>query len=217
MENEFPVLIAQNGDLNGQRWLIKSELLIGRDPDCQIVIADRQVSRHHARLIFGRKGVQIEDLGSKNGTFCNGKQVIDLQTLQDGDSIQVAIVHNFTFLSSDATMPMDADHIGKILEKGNLELDVRSRRVWVKNEEVIPALSAPQFRLLQALYDRPGQVVSRNELIDITWGEDEAAGVSEQAFDALVRRLRERLAKIDPDHEYIVTIRGHGMRLDNPH
>jgi DNA-binding response OmpR family regulator len=215
MENEYPVIIAQSGDLDGQRWLLKNELLIGRDSDCQIVIADRQVSRHHARLILRRKGVQLEDLSSKNGTFCNGKQVITPQFLQDGDSIQVAIVHSFTFLSSDATMPMDAEHVVRILEKGGLELDVRSRRVWVKNEEVAPALSAPQFRLLQALYERPGQVVSRNELIDITWGEDEAAGVSEQAFDALVRRLRERLTKIDPDHEYIVTIRGHGMRLDN--
>jgi DNA-binding response OmpR family regulator len=59
-------------------------------------------------------------------------------------------------------------------------------------------------------------VVARNTLIDLTWGEDEAAGVSEQAFDALVRRLRDRIAQIDPEHEYIVTIRGHGMRLDNP-
>jgi len=31
-----------------------------------------------------------------------------------------------------------------------------------------------------------------------------------------VRRLRDRLAEIDPNYEYIVTVRGHGFRLDNP-
>ncbi|MFZ4813533.1 MAG: winged helix-turn-helix domain-containing protein, partial [Phototrophicaceae bacterium] len=38
-------------------------------------------------------------------------------------------------------------------------------------------------------------------------------GVSEQAIDALVRRLRDRLAEVDPDTQYIVTMRGHGFRL----
>jgi DNA-binding response OmpR family regulator len=41
-------------------------------------------------------------------------------------------------------------------------------------------------------------------------------GVSEQAIDALVRRLRDRLAEVDPNGEYIVTVRGHGFRMDNP-
>ena len=40
--------------------------------------------------------------------------------------------------------------------------------------------------------------------------------VTEQALDAMVRRLRERLADLDATHEYIVTVRGHGLRLDNP-
>ena len=41
-------------------------------------------------------------------------------------------------------------------------------------------------------------------------------GVSEQAIDALVRRLRDRLAEVDGSHQYIVTVRGHGFKLDNP-
>jgi DNA-binding response OmpR family regulator len=47
------------------------------------------------------------------------------------------------------------------------------------------------------------------------WSEEEALGVSEQAIDALVRRLRDRIAAVDPDHAYIVTVRGHGFRFDN--
>jgi DNA-binding winged helix-turn-helix (wHTH) protein len=88
--------------------------------------------------------------------------------------------------------------------------------VWLNNVELDPPLSLPQFRLLQVLFDRQGKVVERQDLINYIWGEEEAVGVSEQAFDALVRRLRDRLMIIDPSHSYIVTVRGHGLRLDNP-
>lgn len=215
-DKEFPVIFAQAGDLQGQRWTLKKELMIGREPDCDIVIPDRQVSRHHARITLDKKGALLEDLGSKNGTYYNGDQVLEPKSLVDGDSVLIAMVHHFTFLSSDATMPMDDARAAQYFGSFGLELDARSRRVWINQAELLPPLSAPQFRLLQALVDRPGQVVARNTLVDLTWGEDEAAGVSEQAFDALVRRLRDRIAQVDPEHEYIVTIRGHGMRLDNP-
>jgi DNA-binding response OmpR family regulator len=97
-----------------------------------------------------------------------------------------------------------------------LFLDTRSRRVWVGTQEVLPPLSASQFRLLQALYDQQGEVVSRQELVSAVWGGEEAFGVSDQALDALARRLRERLTALDPRHNYILTVRGHGLRLDNP-
>jgi DNA-binding response OmpR family regulator len=51
-------------------------------------------------------------------------------------------------------------------------------------------------------------------LIEAVWEED-TRWVTEQAFDALLRRLRDRLNQIDPDYDYIVTVRGHGLRLQN--
>lgn len=212
-----PVLIGQTGPLNGQRWSLENELVMGRDPSCAIVISDRQVSRFHARVSLTEQGVLLEDLGSKNGTFRNGNLVTDPVYLSDGDQVQVAMVQSFVYLSSDATMPLEYDlQFEKPKAKEKLVLDIRSRRVWVNDKEVLPPLSVPQFRLLQALFDQRGEVVERQSLIDIIWGEDEAQGVSEQAFDALVRRLRERLASIDPSHVFIVTVRGHGLRLDIP-
>jgi DNA-binding response OmpR family regulator len=97
-----------------------------------------------------------------------------------------------------------------------LRLDSRSRRVWVNEQEALPPLSVSQYSLLELLYEAQGRVLSRKDLIEKVWGEEDAVGVSEQAFDALVRRLRDRLASVDPAHTYIVTIRGHGLRLDNP-
>ena len=214
---ELPVLIGQTGPLNGTRWVIERDLMVGRDPSCDVVISDRQVSRFHARFVLTEDGVQLEDLGSKNGTFRNGERLEEPQLLTDGDLLQVSLAQHFVYLSSDATVPLSLDvPLEKPVEKSPLMLDTRSRRVWVRGKEVLPPLSVPQFRLLQTLFEQKGQVVQRQELIHSIWGEDEAVGVSEQAFDALVRRLRERLAQLDPAHVYIVTVRGHGLRLDNP-
>lgn len=211
-----PVLIGQSGPLNGQRWALNDTLLIGRDPECQIVIPDRQVSRFHARISVGKDGIMIEDLGSKNGTTLNNTNITDPIYLQDGDFIHIALVQQFVFLSSDSTLPMDVSSKTGRETRGRLFIDHRSRRVWILNKEIVPPLSVPQFKLLELLYEQPQKVVSRQDLVLVVWGEEEAIGVSEQALDALIRRLRDRIAEIDPDHTYINTVRGHGVRLDNP-
>ncbi|BCY19254.1 MAG: FHA domain-containing protein [Chloroflexi bacterium] len=213
---ESPVFIAQSGVLSGQRWSIDRELTIGRDPMCSLVIPDRQVSRLHARLTITPAGIQLEDLGSKNGTFSNGEQVIDPVILNDGDEIQVAMVQTFIYLSSDATMPLETTMKPSRLKSRRLRIDMRSRRVWVRGTEVIPPLSVPQFKVLQILNENPGEVVSRQDLISQVWSDDVSQGVSDQALDALIRRLRERISLIDPDHEYLVTVRGYGFRMNNP-
>jgi hypothetical protein len=212
---EFPILIAQTGPLNGERWVIKEAIIIGRDASCDVVIPDRQVSRYHARLTPAPDGIILEDMGSKNGTHCNGLRINDPVMLQDGDLIQIALAQHFVFLSSDATLPLGPGSAPRGERVGRLHLENRSRRVWIGQQEVLPPLSAPQFALLQALFEQDG-VVSRRDLISAIWGDEEALGVSEQAMDALVRRLRDRLNNIDPSHDYIITVRGHGLRLDNP-
>jgi DNA-binding response OmpR family regulator len=132
--------------------------------------------------------------------------------LQDGDAIRVSLAQEFMFLTSDSTMPLSDD----ANKPGRLMMDLRSRRVWVNQQQVVPPLSAQQFKLLWLLYEKQGQVINRAELVSTVWGEDQSVGVSDQALDALIRRLRDRLAALDPNHHYIDTVRGHGVRLDNP-
>ncbi|MBM3126950.1 MAG: FHA domain-containing protein [Chloroflexi bacterium] len=210
-EEEYPILVAQEGPLKGQRWAISHTLMLGRDPTCEIVVQDRQVSRFHARITPGPEGVMVEDLGSKNGTMHNGSEVTGPVMLQDGDLLGIALAQQFLFLTSDATVPL-ADGV----RNGRLLMDQRSRRVWVNHLQVNPPLSAQQFKLLWKLYENQGQVLTRADLVTTVWGEDQVAGVSDQALDALIRRLRDRLAAMDPTHQYIDTVRGHGIRLDNP-
>lgn len=214
--NEYPVLVGLQGPLEGRRWIIKEQVEIGRDEDCSITIEDRQVSRHHARVFITGGSCYLEDLGSKNGTYLTGELIRETIRLSDGDLIQVALIQKFAFYSSDATMPISDLDQSLFRSVGSLQLDERSRRVWVRGNEISPPLSAAQFRLLHCLYEQVGKVVSRDELIKRIWEEDESAGVSEQALDALIRRLRDRLMELDVSHQYIVTVRGHGTRLDNP-
>lgn len=215
---DVPVLVGQSGPLNGQRWMIKDALVIGRDPTCDIPIPNRQVSRHHARISQTEDGFALEDLGSKNGTHHNGEMVEEPVALKDSDVIQIALAQQFVYLSSDATLPLESIEPLQVEPQAEkrLRLDKRSRRVWIAGEEVIPPLSVSQFRLLDILYEHQGRVVSRKDIIEKVWREENALDVSEQALDALVRRLRDRLATIDPTHSYIITVRGHGLRLDNP-
>ncbi|MBK8419990.1 FHA domain-containing protein [Candidatus Villigracilis saccharophilus] len=211
-DEEYPILVAQDGPLKGQRWNLSRTLMVGRDPTCEVIIQDRQVSRFHARISPTPEGVTIEDLGSKNGTIHNGVELATPVMLQDGDLLGIALAQQFLFLTSDATMPL-ADGG---MRSSRLLMDQKSRQVWVNQQQVAPPLSAQQFRLLWKLYESQGQVISRSELVSIVWGEEQMAGVSDQALDALIRRLRDRLAALDPTHQFIDTVRGHGMRLDNP-
>jgi len=210
--------VGQTGPLNGQRWMVREYLVVGRDAGCDIMIPSRQVSRNHARLVDTEDGTSIEDLGSKNGTHLNGDTLSEITILKDGDVIQIAFAQQFIFLSSDATMPLEMGEMEAMapIQEGLLRLEKSSRKVWIGEQELLPPLSASQFQLLEILYDNQERVISRKDIIAEIWGADNAVDVSEQALDALVRRLRDRLAAVEPSHQFIVTIRGHGLRLDNP-
>jgi len=211
-QEDYPLIIAQGGPLKGQRWQLSQTIVLGRESTCDVMVSDRQISRFHARLTPTPEGVILEDLGSKNGTHLNGVLLTAPVVLQDGDVLSVAMAQQFMFVISDATTPLLDD----ASQHGRLKMDLKSRRVWVNQQQLVPPLSAQQFKLLWLLYERNGQVVTRPDLVAVVWGDEQAAGVSDQALDALIRRLRDRLAALDPTHQYIDTVRGHGIRLDNP-
>jgi hypothetical protein len=135
------------------------------------VIPDRQVSRQHARITKSINGVILEDLGSKNGTFLNNQALSEPVKLIEADEIAIALIQTFLFLSSDATMPL-SDLPPELSQVFRLRLDESARRVWVRGVELVPPLSNQQFVLLAYLYARPGEVVSREELIQAVWEDD---------------------------------------------
>ena len=94
-----PVLIAMFGSNPGTVYPIDGEMIIGRGEEASITIPDDRVSRRHTRISAqGPDLVQIKDLGSKNGTWVNGRRIASAE-LQDGDTIQVGneVVFHFVY------------------------------------------------------------------------------------------------------------------------
>ena len=88
-----------------------------------------------------------------------------------------------------------------------LYIDTRSRTVYV-NDIPVP-LTPKEYDLLLLLSRNPGQVYTREMLIDIVWGDDFFG--SPRTVDTHIKTLRNA---IRPYHEHIVTIRGVGYRFD---
>jgi len=214
---EKPVLLIHEGEKAGQRWTLQSDLtVVGRGNECDLLLPERQISRQHIRI--RRSGGQyiIEDIDSKNGTWVNGQPLKGEQLLQDGDEINLAMAVKLVYMETEATAPIaraDNNAASGVVATG-IRLDREARRVFVSNRELDPPLSLPQYRLLELLIDLKGSICTREQVIAAVWPDVMSDGVSEQAIDALVRRLRDRIAEIDAQHQYIITVRGHGFRLD---
>ena len=210
---ESPVLIGQSGPVQGVRWSIPPVgVTLGRDNDCEVVIADRQVSRRHAKIDRRAGKTYIQDLASKNGTCVNGIPVKDEIEIKDGDLIQIALAAGFLYVASDSTTPLESDGVAP--RQGRIRLNPIEHSVSVNDRMIDPPLSIHQYRFLEMLVLRSGGLVTREDVIGTVWPGEDTGGITDQAIDALVRRLRDRLKEVDPEHEYILTIRGHGFRLD---
>jgi len=82
------VLVITQGPLAGRRIDLDGELVIGRE-DAGLTIADEELSRRHAVVRAVDGGVEIEDLGSRNGTFVNGRRIDQVTKLGGGDSLRL--------------------------------------------------------------------------------------------------------------------------------
>ena len=97
-----------------------------------------------------------------------------------------------------------------VLRHADLTVDPARYEVRLGDQPV--ALTTVEFRLLQALLEADGRVLTRDRLLDLVYGADQA-DVLDRTIDVHVRRLRDKLAD-DPDApRYVATVRGVGYRL----
>lgn len=100
----------------------------------------------------------------------------------------------------------------EVLVGGSIVLDTRARRVLVDGEDVV--LANREFDLLQFLMARPGQVVSRDELVTQVWGSADLR--SSKTLDMHVSWLRRKIGDDAGDRpRHIITVRGMGFRFDD--
>jgi two-component system, cell cycle response regulator len=87
-----PYLLVVSGPQLGEIHALAPgrEIVLGRDPTCDVQLRDTGVSRRHAGILAGKDGARLRDLGSTNGVFVEAIRVADFQ-MQDGQRIQMGM------------------------------------------------------------------------------------------------------------------------------
>lgn len=198
---------------SGTSWRLDVDhTVLGRDEDCQIVVPAQAVSRRHAALQRTKHGWSIVDLNSSNGTFVNGERVSEQgRPLRDGDEVVLAGKVALRFVDPQAT-PM-APAIGRLV---GVWINPDTSEVWVDAQLVEPPLSDRQQLLIELLYHHEDVVVSRERVIEHVWSDVAADGVSAEAIDALVKRVRSRIRPLQLHGDWLQVVRGRGLRLNAP-
>ena len=83
----FSVVVVQ-GPAAGARVALEREVVMGRDPRCELPLGAADVSRRHARIVPDADGHRVVDMGSTNGTYVNGRPVTS-RRLSAGDRIEL--------------------------------------------------------------------------------------------------------------------------------
>lgn len=86
----FTKLAVVEGALSGTTVPLKeSGVLLGRNPECTLVLDDDFASGRHARVFFDDRTWYVEDLGSTNGTHVNGEDILEATPLNDGTQLRI--------------------------------------------------------------------------------------------------------------------------------
>ena len=189
-------------DPTGREHLLVGEVAtIGRAVESDIVITSKRVSREHAHVQRQGRRMVLADLGSTNGTFLNNERLLAPVELRDGDCVSIGDVE-LTFHDPESTY----------LETPFPELEVDASAGIVRVDRQAVALSPKEFALLSFLYERRGQVCSKDEIGIAVWPEYND-GVYDYQIENLVRRLRSRVEPDPANPQMLLTARGMGYKL----
>jgi two-component system, OmpR family, response regulator len=106
-----------------------------------------------------------------------------------------------------ATEPASVDQGSRVLIFAGWQLDLRLREL-LSSDGAKVAITGAEFDLLHAFCERPGRVLSRNQLLDLT--QQRAPGPNERSIDVLVSRLRQKLERDPREPEFLKTVRSGG-------
>jgi DNA-binding winged helix-turn-helix (wHTH) protein len=102
MEIAGPVAVARLLYEGSTTTLSPGTHVVGRDKTSAVYLDSPSVSREHARVTVSASAASIEDLNSKNGTRVNGKEILGVTRLEDGDQIQMGLI-TLTFRTNQGT------------------------------------------------------------------------------------------------------------------
>jgi len=108
-----------------------------------------------------------------------------------------------------ATMAGDGLQREKPVQVGDLRLEPASHEVWLHGKQV--GLTRLEFNLLYCMAQRAGKVLTRDDILRLVWGENEAIDL--RGIDAHIRRLRAKVEDDPDDPKRIQTVHGVGYKM----
>ncbi|MFM7201676.1 MAG: HD domain-containing phosphohydrolase [Myxococcota bacterium] len=144
----MPKLVVVRGPTAGLEYPVRGDILIGRDPRAQVIVAQREVSAQHARLTQVGERYFIEDLGSRNGTYLN-THPIQRHPVEDGDEIVVGRTAFRFDRSPQLLPPVEAR---QDLSAMTIDLDA-TRDVYALSGQLNPGSSPRMEHILKLLVD----------------------------------------------------------------
>src|SRR5579871_3952149 len=177
---------------------------IGRSGENAVVLVHERVSRRHAEIAWDGERYLLRDLGSRNGTYLNGRRIEAPAPLRHGDLIGIGGFTLF-FDAADET-------VGEEAEPGpaRVRVDLATARAWVGEREL--QLTAREFLALRALYERGEALVTKEDLAQAVWPEYHG-GVGDYNIEQVISRLRRKLEPEPERPRHLLTVRGLGYRL----
>jgi serine phosphatase RsbU (regulator of sigma subunit)/pSer/pThr/pTyr-binding forkhead associated (FHA) protein len=140
---EIAVAILQvvSGAAEGIQYpLIADRTILGRHPNCQIVLQNNVVSRHHAQILESHGTFYVEDLRSRNGTYVNANKIESRTELHDGDEIRLCdIVLQFVLFPSATHPVLTPQESRQLIEPDNLD-DMKSGEL--DHSQIFPTISS---------------------------------------------------------------------------
>lgn len=219
-------LIQYSGEALGRRFLLDaSEITIGRTSSNGIAIPDDSVSREHAKILSIGDIIELEDLGSSNGTFINNQRLLSRAALQNGDIVRLGSIQ-LKFFAQDnienafhdkiyrmATIDAGTELFNKKYLLETLESEFRLCRVYGRPLSVI-YYDLDFFKKVNDMHGhscgdyilhesaRVAKSCTRPEDILARYGGEEFVAVLLGADSRIAAEIAERIRKAMDDFEF---------------
>ena len=181
MANDSYQLVVRNapqsGLTPGQVIALEDEVLtLGRDPLSDIILDDPEVSRHHAKLLLQAGGYELQDMGSTNGTFVDGKRLGgEPLALKPGQVVMLGSNVTLVYQAIPAVDPM-----------ATVVAPAAAAAVEVEDvEDVLPVVEEIEEEVAEVDVEVPAPVVEASML------DEEAIDEPEPAIEEIVEEDEE--------------------------
>lgn len=169
-----PVLVVLTGPQVGQRILLETEAVIGRDPEADLMLFDESVDWHHARVEPRAEGWVVIDLTGERRTEVNGMRVKELllspddQLILGGTVVRFEVHDPIEQAYDEAVLErLNKDELTGLLARRKFDIELRSALSAAARRDEPLALVILDIDRLKPINDRHGHLVGSRVITQV--------------------------------------------------